>query len=195
MRLVGPLLGRLRIGRMRDWCRFTYARVRTPGTIRAAGLPHIDPPFRLEMSPGATLVLGRNVRFGAGFSASIAGDGVVEIGDDTAFNVSCWVGVTSRLTVGSGCLFGPFVTIVDGNHRFDDPGQRIWDQGLETREITIGDNVWVGGKASLINCVGHDAVVGANAVVARPLPDRAVAVGVPARIIRIRGASEQADHA
>jgi hypothetical protein len=63
MRLLGPLLGRLRIGRFRDWYRFAWVRLRSSGTIVAAELPRIDPPFTLRMSRDATLVLGRNVRF------------------------------------------------------------------------------------------------------------------------------------
>jgi acetyltransferase-like isoleucine patch superfamily enzyme len=187
MRVLGPILGFLRIGRFRDWYRFTWVRFRSNGRIVAASLPHIDPPFRLRMSPRSTLILGRNVRFRPGFSADIEGDGVLEIGDDTAFNVNCWVGVTTRLRVGNACLIGPLVTMTDGNHSFDDPHRLIWEQGLDTREIEVGDNVWVGAKATLIESVGTGAVIGANAVVTRPVPENAVAVGVPANVIRKRG--------
>jgi acetyltransferase-like isoleucine patch superfamily enzyme len=47
--------------------------------------------------------------------------------------------------------------------------------------------VWVGAKATLIESVGSGAVIGANAVVTRPVPENAVAVGVPANVIRKRG--------
>lgn len=179
---VRTLLGRLRIGRFRDWYRWTWIRLRANGTIVAAAIPQIDPPFAVRMSPGATLVLGRNVRFRPGFSADIEGSGVLEIGPDTAFNVNCWIGVTTRVTIEGTSLFGPLVTITDGNHRYDDPTVPIWQQGLDTREITIGRNVWIGAKATIINNVGDGAVIGANAVVTRPVPARSVAVGIPARV-------------
>src|SRR5437588_5878537 len=184
MLVVGPILARLRVGRALDWWRFNYARLRSPGRIVALGLPHIDAPFRLRMSPDATLIIGRNVRCRPGFSADIEGHGVLQIGDNTAFNVSCWIGVTTRITIGDNCLFGPFVSVTDGNHRFDDPGQLIWHQGLETREIDVGRNVWLGAKATVINDIGADAVIGANAVVTRPIAPGSVASGVPARIRR-----------
>ena len=187
MRILGPILGFLRIGRLRDWYRFTWIRFRSNGRITAASLPYIDPPFRLRMSPRATLVLGRNVRFRPGFSADIEGQGVLTIGDDTAFNINCWIGCTTKLDVGHACLIGPFVTMTDGNHSFDAVGTRIWEQGLATRHVVVGDDVWIGAKATIIESVGDGAVIGANAVVTKPVPANAVAVGVPARVVRTRG--------
>jgi acetyltransferase-like isoleucine patch superfamily enzyme len=187
MRFLGPILGLLRIGRLRDWYRFTWARLRSGGRIEAAALPHIDPPFRLRMAPNAKLRLGENVRFGPGFSADIDGDGVLEVGAHTAFNVYCWVGVTTRVTIGEACLIGPYVTMTDGNHGFDKTAEPIWAQALETHEVTVGDDVWIGAKATVIADIGNGAVIGANAVVTRPVPAHAVAAGVPARVLRSRG--------
>jgi acetyltransferase-like isoleucine patch superfamily enzyme len=187
MSIFWRLMGRLNVGRFRDWYRFAYVKLRSRGTIIAADLPYIDPPFKLRMSPHATLKIGRNVHFRPGFSADIEQSGVLEIGNDTAFNVNCWVGVVTRITVGDSCLIGPMATMTDGNHSFDQIGELIRDQGLETREITIGDNVWVGAKATIIHDIGDGAVIGANAVVTKPVPPNAVAVGVPARVVRRRG--------
>src|SRR5438874_11769649 len=150
MRLVGPLLARLRIGRMRDWCRFAYARARSPGTIEAASLPHIDPPFSLRMAPGAKLVIGHNVHFNSGFIGYVEAGGLLEIGDSTLFNANCWVGVISRVSIGSNCLLAPMVTVTDGNHRFGATDTPVWRQGYDIREIEIGDNVWIGGKATVL---------------------------------------------
>jgi acetyltransferase-like isoleucine patch superfamily enzyme len=139
------------------------------------------------MSRGARLVIGRDVHFRHGFAADIDGDGLLEIGDRTAFNVNCWIGVTTRISVGENCLIGPMVTVTDGNHSFEGPGQLIGLQGLDTREIDIGDDVWIGAKATVIHNIGSGAVIGANAVVTRPVPSKAVAVGVPAKVKRLRG--------
>jgi acetyltransferase-like isoleucine patch superfamily enzyme len=80
------------------------------------------------------------------------------------------------------------VTITDGNHSFDQVGELIRFQGLETREIHIGNDVWIGAKATIIHDLGDGAVIGANAVVTKPVPAETVAVGVPARVVRHRGA-------
>ncbi len=180
-------LGAMRVGRGRDWLRFTWAKTKAAGTVVAADLPYVDPGFALRMSPGSRLVIGRGVHFRPGFSADVEGDGILEIGDDTSFNVNCWIGVTTRVTIGSHCLVGPFVTVTDGNHAYDQTDTPIWAQGLATREIDIGDDVWLGAKATIIANVGHGAVVGANAVVTKPVDEHTVVAGVPAKPLRRRG--------
>jgi hypothetical protein len=54
--------------------------------------------------------------------------------------------------------------------------------------VVIGDDVWVGAKATITRgvTIGRGAVVGAHAVVTHDLPAGCVAVGVPARIVRMR---------
>jgi serine O-acetyltransferase len=57
---------------------------------------------------------------------------------------------------------------------------------------TIGDRVYVGSGARLIGriTIGNDVAIGANAVVTKNLPDNAVAVGVPAKIISYEGSKD-----
>lgn len=54
------------------------------------------------------------------------------------------------------------------------------------KPITIGDNVWTGGNAVVMMgvTIGRNAVIGAGSVVTKDIPDNAVAVGNPARVIR-----------
>ena len=60
------------------------------------------------------------------------------------------------------------------------------EQPGERRMVTIGEGSWVGSNAVVLADVGRETVVGAGAVVTHALPDRVVAAGVPARIIRSR---------
>lgn len=54
------------------------------------------------------------------------------------------------------------------------------------KPITLGDNVWVGGNASILMgvTIGNNAVIGAGSVVTHDIPDNAVAMGNPARVVR-----------
>jgi len=183
MRLLGPILSRLGVGRFRDWYRFRWACFRSAGTISAASLPYIDPGFRLRIKRGARLELGRDVKFFGNFSAYIEGQAVVRIGDRTIFNVGCWLGAIEGLDIGADCLFAPMVTVTDGNHRFGLSDVPFSQQGFEGRRVVIGDNVWAGAKATVINSIGADSVIGANAVVTKPVPAGSVAVGIPARVV------------
>ena len=89
---------------------------------------------------------------------------------------------------GDLALFADGVYISDFDHRFADLERPIKDQGIVKTRVRIGRDVWLGTKVTVCRGVriGDGVVVGANAVVTRDLPDHAVAVGVPARVIKDR---------
>ena len=90
----------------------------------------------------------------------------------------------ARVTIGDDVQIGPYVQLLTATHPMD-PQQRR-DKWESAEPITIEDNVWLGG--GVIVCpgvtIGEHAVVGAGSVVTRDLPQRAVAVGYPARVVR-----------
>ena len=57
---------------------------------------------------------------------------------------------------------------------------------LATAAVTIGNNVWIGAKATITKgvTIGDNAVIGAGAVVTHDIPADCLAVGVPARVVR-----------
>ncbi len=65
-------------------------------------------------------------------------------------------------------------------------GQAIRAQEGEVRVVRIGPGAWIGNNAVVMADVGADSIVGAGAVVTRPVPDCTIAAGVPARVIRRR---------
>lgn len=90
----------------------------------------------------------------------------------------------AAITIGDDVQIGPNVQLLTPTHPVE-PGPRR-DKWESAEPITIGDNVWLGG--GVIVCpgvtIGADTVVGAGAVVTRDLPERVVAVGNPARVVR-----------
>jgi virginiamycin A acetyltransferase len=71
-------------------------------------------------------------------------------------------------------------------HYFDDATRPIREQGGERRMVTIGAGTWIGTGAIVLADVGKGTVVAAGAVVTKPLPDNAIAAGIPAKVIRSR---------
>ena len=88
--------------------------------------------------------------------------------------------------IGADVLLSPGVVVVAGNHGTTGTGP-VRDEPIEELEVEIGDGAWIGAHAVIIGCrVGAGAVVGANSVVTTDIPDNAVAVGAPARVVASR---------
>ena len=85
-------------------------------------------------------------------------------------------------------LLGPGVHIPSGaaTHGTDDLTRPIRLQAGVRQQIRVGAGSWIGSGAVVLADVGRDSVVAAGAVVTRPVPDRVVAAGVPARVVRSR---------
>ena len=156
--------------------------------------PRITFGSRCDVRSGAQfrVVRGAEVRFGSGcvldHGFTLESSGRLEVGDRTVFGHHCTVAVDRSVNIGANCLFGEFTSIRDHDHAFEGSAAAILDQGRSTAPVTIGNDVWVGAKATITRgvTIGPGAVVGAHAVVTRDLPAGCVAVGVPARVIRMR---------
>jgi acetyltransferase-like isoleucine patch superfamily enzyme len=86
-------------------------------------------------------------------------------------------------------LLGPAVHVPSGarTHGTSDPAKPIREQEHARAMVRIGAGTWIGSAAVVMADVGAHCVVGAGAVVTKPLPDGVVAAGVPARVIKTRG--------
>ncbi len=99
-----------------------------------------------------------------------------EIGKGTTLGYGgIGVVIHKKAVIGKNCLIGQHVTIGGGNSHY--PGLPV-----------IGDNVHISHGAVVFGgiTVGNGAVIGANAVVNKPVPENAVVAGVPAKVLRIK---------
>lgn len=133
----------------------------------------------------ANVHIGRGVRIMQDFTGRFMG--TLMIGDNVFFSRGCLLEAFSHVTIGDACLIGEGVSIHDENHRTTRTDVDIADQGFVIEPIVIGNNVWVGAKATILQGVriGDHAVIGANAVVTHDVPAFGVAVGIPARVVKI----------
>lgn len=77
--------------------------------------------------------------------------------------------------------------IIDHNHGFK-RDQLIRNQNAEIGQVLVGNDVWIGAGAKILmnSCIGDGAIIGSNAVVTGNIPANTIAVGIPARVIKIR---------
>jgi maltose O-acetyltransferase len=108
----------------------------------------------------------------------------IHLGDRFYANANCVFLDVAQIRIGDDAMFGPAVQLLTATHPVD-PVERVSGHELG-RPISIGHRVWLGGGVIVGPgvTIGDDVVVGAGAVVVENLPDRAVAVGNPARVVR-----------
>ena len=106
------------------------------------------------------------------------------VGDRFFANFGCVFLDCAPITFGNDCFLGPGVHVYTPHHPLD-PARR--NAGHETSHpVTVGDNVWIGGHATLLPgvTIGDGSTVGAGSVVTKDVPPGVVAAGNPCRVIR-----------
>ena len=179
-----PLFSRVWPAIVREY-RLWAARLRYP-RVRFGRKIDIRSRFCLRQGPGAQVSIGDRCILDNDLTVECRGR--LKIGDRTIFGHHCTIGVREEVIIGDDCLIAEMVSIRDHNHRFDCDDIPIREQGMTVAPVRIGDNCWLAGKVTIVAgvTIGANSVIGANAVVTSDLPANSVAVGVPARVIRMR---------
>lgn len=124
-----------------------------------------DPLNNLQNS---SLIIGSNTYIGE-YNNIRAGGGMIQIGDF--------------------CSISQHISIIASNHKFKKEElirSQPWD--LKNNFVVIKDDVWIGANSIILPgvTIGKGAIIGAGSVVNKDIPDFAIAVGNPVRVIRYR---------
>jgi acetyltransferase-like isoleucine patch superfamily enzyme len=114
---------------------------------------------------------------------------------ELTFGDACHVGsnvffsVNERITIGHHVGIAGRVAIQDSDGHPSDPGKRVRGETLgdgDIAPVTIEDFAWIGRDAHVMKGVriGRGAIVASGSVVATDVPEGAIAMGVPARVIK-----------
>jgi acetyltransferase-like isoleucine patch superfamily enzyme len=115
-------------------------------------------------------------------------NGDIELADGANLGFNCEIFSASRVTIGKSVLMAAYSYVIGGDHDFSDPSKPVLEQSRTSAGVTIGDGVWLGAGAKILDGVtlGDGAVIGAGAVVRESVPASAIAVGIPARVVSTR---------
>lgn len=108
----------------------------------------------------------------------------IKVGKNFFCNYNCTILDVGRVTFGDNCLLAPNVAIYTAGHPIHpDSRNSLYEYGID---VTIGDNVWIGGNVVIMPGVniGSNCVIGAGSVVTKDIPDWSVAAGNPCRVLR-----------
>ena len=125
---------------------------------------------------------GENVHIEAPFHCDYGYN--IEVGENFFANYNLTVLDVGKVRIGKNAQIAPNVSIYTAGHPIHpDSRNSGYEYGIE---VTIGDNVWIGGNVCIMPgvTVGDNVVIGAGSVVTKDIPDSVIAVGNPCRVVR-----------
>jgi len=157
--------------------------------LSLGGNVYIGDRVTIYQSNDSAVQLSKGVKLYSDIVIETGDGGIVSIGEGTHIQPRCqlmaYVGsltIGCRVEIAPNCAFYPY------DHGFA-PGELIRNQSVKTKGgIVVGDDSWLGVGVIVLDGVriGKGAVVGAGSVVTKHIPDGAIAVGVPAKVIKMR---------
>ena len=108
----------------------------------------------------------------------------IEVGKDFFANYNLIVLDVGKVKIGDHFMCGPNVQICTAGHPIHPESRNSgYEYGID---ITIGENVWIGGNVLVCPgvTIGNNVVIGGGSVVTKDIPDNVVAVGNPCRVLR-----------
>jgi acetyltransferase-like isoleucine patch superfamily enzyme len=130
---------------------------------------------------GSGVFVGRN-------SILSCKNGDIELANGANVGFNCEIFSASTVRVGANVLMAAYSYVIGGDHDFSDASRPVLEQTRRSAGISIGDGAWIGAGAKILDgiTIGEGAIIGAGAVVRDDVAPRAVAVGIPARVVSMR---------
>ena len=123
----------------------------------------------------------------------------LDIGKNVEFNDYVHIGVADSVSIGDNTLIASKVFISDHNHgsyggnNQSCPNENPIKRVLKTKKVSIGRNVWIGEFVCVLPGVkiGDGSIIGAMSVVTKDIPPNSIAVGSPAKVIKVYDVNKQ----
>ena len=139
------------------------------------------------------ILIGKGFKAYQNFFAEAHEGGKIIIGDGCIFNRNAYLTSFSEIKIGDNCLFGSNVFITDNAHGIysgfpqSHPSEIPVNRLISTSLIIIEENVWIGANVLITKGVfiGKGSIIGSNSVVTKDIPAYSMAVGMPAKVIKI----------
>jgi acetyltransferase-like isoleucine patch superfamily enzyme len=140
----------------------------------------------------ASIRLGNHVSVGRMTTIAAKG-GHIELRDGCNVGSYCRIATNSLVDIGESVLIGAYCYVGPGNHTEGDDETPLIERPMEIKGgVKIGAHAWLGARVTVLDgvTIGHHAIIGAHALVKDDVPDWGVAVGVPAKVVKIRNAPD-----
>ncbi len=164
--------------------------------VDVIGRPIISIAFRSRILIGKDVTLMNSSKFCLSSSlfapckiSTITRNAVIKISNSVSLNGTSIICRSTQISIGKRTMIGPNVVILDSpfhalypvEYRNNYPGNEL------DKPVFIGDDVWVGMQVIILpgSYIGNGSVVGAGSIVTGFIPDNVLAIGRPAKVIKI----------
>lgn len=142
---------------------------------------------------GPITVINRNIRIGRNVTiypgVMFWGDGLIEIGDRVSLGNQTVIYASKEggVNIGDNAQIAAQCYIIDMDHGIA-AGEPITKQKNTVASVTIGKDCWLGANVTVLkgSVIEDGAVIGAKGLVKGHIPQNAIAVGIPAKIVKYR---------
>jgi acetyltransferase-like isoleucine patch superfamily enzyme len=151
----------------------------------------VDRRVQVITARGASWHIGDGVEIGTGVLLSVSSGARLSLGDNVRIGSYVVIGAEESIVLHDRAGVAEFSSVRDHDHDVSAPSMR-WG-GVVSAPITLGADCWVARGVAVLRgaVIGADAVIGANAVVRGEIPANALAVGIPARVVRYREVADE----
>ncbi len=120
-------------------------------------------------------------------------DPILYIGKNVNINDDVHIGCVCSIFIGDDVLMASKIYISDHDHgsyegvNSDSPESSPSSRSLNSAPVVIGNNVWIGEMVCILPgvTIGSGSIIGAGAIVTKNIPENSIAVGVPAKVIKV----------
>jgi acetyltransferase-like isoleucine patch superfamily enzyme len=110
---------------------------------------------------------------------------VLRIGARVGIRPYCMISASESITIEDDVIIGAFTSLIDSDHTFAEGRPNVMHNSVATSPIRVGRGTWLAERVAVLRgaSIGRCCIVGANSVVRGELPDYAIAVGAPAKVV------------
>lgn len=140
--------------------------------------PNFSYRYPSNIKIGANVLIDRSVSL-----SSETHTGHICVGKGTTIGAGCSLDFTGGIRIGENVRIAKGCYVLTHTHGYDHHAP------AEGKYLEIGDNAFVGARSVIMyscNRIGNNAVIGVGSIVTKDIPDNAIAVGNPAKVIKIR---------